>query len=242
LADPGPSKGGLGSTGAGLTVGGIFPTMSVAFLHSVIFVLEGVNVNSPFPSETFWWCWAHYGLFFLIGPFFRIFQGLNCPLSKSCEILIIPGLLDGFMRVPVYKKDKSLAFQLRLPSSTLQRSVWSPELRSLIRFSSSSELLANFVLHPESHFDRLGEAPGIRSLQSGPWSRPAIVSGPNEPFTRLLVSAHIHECSSLQPERPQVWQFSFRSPMKHPSQFFKDVILVIFCQLCPLKKTKLRGL
>jgi hypothetical protein len=26
-------------------------------------------------------------------------------------------------------------------------------------------------------------------------------------------------------------QFSFRSPKKHPSQFFKDVILTILCQL-----------
>jgi hypothetical protein len=37
-------------------------------------------------------------------------------MSECCEELI-PGLLDGSMGVPVYKKDKPLAFQLR---STIQ--------------------------------------------------------------------------------------------------------------------------
>jgi hypothetical protein len=73
--------------------------------------------------------------------------------------------------------------------------------------------------------------PGIRSLQLGPLSQPVIVNDPNEPLIRLLVSAHIHECTSLQAEGPQVWQFSFQSPTEHPYQFFEDVILIILCQL-----------
>lgn len=42
---------------------------------------------------------------------------------------------------------------------------------------------------------------------------------------------HIHECTPFQPERLQLWQFSFRGPMKHPSQFFEDEVLFILYHL-----------
>jgi hypothetical protein len=47
----------------------------------------------------------------------------------------------------------------------------------------------------------------------------------------VLVRAHIHECASFQPERLQVWQFSFQGPMKHLSQFFEDEVLFILYHL-----------
>jgi hypothetical protein len=68
-------------------------------------------------------------------------------------------------------------------------------------------------------------------LSACPQPLPVIVNDLNDPLNRLLVSIYIHECTSFQPEGPQVWQFSFQSPTKHPFQFFEDVALIILCQL-----------
>jgi hypothetical protein len=126
---------------------------------------------------------------------------------------------------PVIKERYSPGLRVRLPIQHPTVVRMTPWVRSLIHFSSSSRLLA---LRPESHIERHGEVLDIRSLEPGSLSQHMIVNGPNE---RLLISAHIHKCSSLQNEEPQVWQFSFRSPTKHPSHFFENVILIILCQL-----------
>jgi hypothetical protein len=95
------------------------------------------------PGDRSWGCWA------CCSPFFRISLGLNSPLSESCENCI-PGLLDGFMGVSAYKKDKPLAIQLRLPIQQPSVLCMKPWVQSLIYLSSSLGILAilSFILRP----------------------------------------------------------------------------------------------
>jgi hypothetical protein len=134
-------------------------------------------------------------------------------------------LLGGFMGVPIYKKDRPLAFRLRLPiqnSSVLFMKLWVEilnPLQQVIRL-----LTLSFVLR--ATLAGLGKfLASVRRLQTVPWSQPVIVNGPNESLTRLLIRTHVYLCPLYQSERPQAWQFSFRNPTKHHSQFFQDVIL-----------------
>lgn len=70
---------------------------------------------------------------FTYGPCFRITQDLNSPVRESCKIFIA-SLLDDFEGIPVYKKDKSLAFQLRQPilhPTVLSMKPWTEVLNKL---------------------------------------------------------------------------------------------------------------
>jgi hypothetical protein len=176
--------------------------------------------NSPFSLETdpedSGLIAAHFSC---IGPYYRISPDLHGLLSETYEYLK-SSLLDSFMEVPVYVKDKPLALWLRLTTQHQLVLSVKPSVEVLNPLQQLIRMLGNFVLCPKSHLNRFGEVPGTGSPD------PSLLGL----LARLLVNSRIHECASVQPDRPlRCDSCPFRFPQYTLPLFFEDMILIIVC-------------
>lgn len=113
-------------------------------METKIFLHLCVNLNFIWlmtPEIVLYWSdvvFASELAFLTSEPCFRIGQDLNSPLSQSCEN-VTAGVLDDFEgSISLWPVGSGSI------SSTLQCSVRSSQLRSLIHISGSSQLLATF--------------------------------------------------------------------------------------------------